>query len=71
MRLGDQISIVPSDELIEMRLMALAFRKGKIVEIRRNGEGLIFGAWVELEGQPYLDEQEWFIPLESIDYAEA
>ncbi len=67
MKIGDTILILPSDGLIEMQLMELAFRRGKIVEIRRNWMG-IYGAWVELEGEPYIDELEWFIPIESIDY---
>lgn len=67
MKIGDTILILPSEELAEMQLMELAFRSGKIVEIRRNWMG-IFGAWIELEGEPFLDEKEWFIPIVSIDY---
>lgn len=66
MKLGDTITIVPSDELVEMSLMAISYRRGRIVEIRRNEWG-IYGVWVELCGEPYLNEQEWFIPLSSID----
>jgi hypothetical protein len=67
MKLGDTILIIPSDELIGMQMMELAFRRGQIVEIRRNWMG-IFGAWIELEGEPYIDEQEWFIPIKSLEY---
>ena len=63
MKIGDTILIL----LAEMQLMELAFRSGKIVEVRRNWMG-IFGVWIELEGEPFLDEKEWFIPIESIDY---
>ena len=69
MEFGNTILILPSEELAEMQLMELAFRSGKIVEIRENRMG-IYGAWIELEGEAYLNEQEWFIPIESIDYAE-
>ena len=65
MELGNTILILPSEELARMQLMELAFRNGEIVEIRGNRNG-IFGAWVKLEGDPYLDEEEWFIPVESI-----
>ena len=65
MKLGDKILIIPSEELIEYRLMAISYRVGHIVEIRTNDSG-IFGAWVELIGEPYLEEQEWFIPVTSI-----
>ena len=66
MKLGDRIQIVPSEELIEYRLMALSFREGYVVEIRTNQSG-VFGAWIELIGEPYLEEQEWFIPVTSIN----
>lgn len=65
MAIGDYILIVPSKELAEMQLMPIAFRHGKIVEIRNNNYG-VYGAWVELVGEPYYGEQEWFIPIESI-----
>lgn len=65
MKLGDKILIIPSEELIEYRLMAISYREGHIVEIRTNKLGIL-GAWVELIGEPYLEEQEWFIPVTSI-----
>ena len=67
MKPEDIILILPSEELAEMQLMELAFRSGKIVEVRKNWMG-IFGAWVKLEGEPFLGEKEWFIPIVSIDY---
>lgn len=65
MKVGDRITITPSEGLIEMHLMALAFRHGFVVEICHNQIG-IYGAWVELEGGPYLGEIEWFIPVTSM-----
>lgn len=65
MKEGDKFLIVPSDELIEMRLMAIAFRHAVIKEVCTNSYG-IYGAWAELFGAPYLNETEWFIPVESI-----
>lgn len=65
MKEGDRILILPSEELAGMSLMELAFGTGTIVEICRNKMG-IYGAWVEIDEEPYLDEKEWFIPIESI-----
>lgn len=62
----DIVRIVNSDELSEMKLMPISGRIGRVVEVRINGKGNVFGAWVELFGKPYLDEQEWFIPIKSI-----
>ena len=67
MKIGDYIFILPSEELAEMQLMPIAFRHGRIVEIRSNTSG-VYGAWVELVGEPYYNEQEWFIPIESMKY---
>lgn len=62
------ITIVESDELAEIRLTDLVGRKGKIVQphyILAHPLKLK-GAWVELEGKPYMGEQEWYIPEKSI-----
>ncbi len=66
MKVGDKILIEPSEELIEMSLMDLAGREGFISEICLNRYGMIHGAWIELCGDPYCKEYEWFIPLASI-----
>ena len=67
MKVGDEVEIVPSEELAEMYLMALVNVKGVIKEIVTGSKGNIRGCWVELS-VPYLDEQEWYIPKESLNY---
>lgn len=63
----DKVTIISSDELSEMKLEDLAGRRGNIVEpIYDKTTGVIRGAWVELDGEPYLQEQEWFIPITSL-----
>ena len=50
-----------------MRLEDLAGRQGDIVEpIYDKATGAIRGAWIALDGKPYLQEQEWYIPITSI-----
>lgn len=63
---GDIVKVVASEELSEMKLMPISGKIGRVVETRINRKGTVFGAWVELFGKPYLDEQEWFIPVKSI-----
>lgn len=62
---NQEITIVASQELDELRLADLVGRKGILVE-----EDLLprhLGWWVELKGEAYLGEREWFIPLKSIE----
>lgn len=68
MKIGAAVQIRPSFELIEMRLMPLSFRMGKIIEVCSYTSGEIHGCWVELDGEPYLDEKEWYIPINSLKY---
>lgn len=63
----DKVTIISSAELSEMKLEDLAGRRGNIVEsIYDKTTGVIRGAWVALDGEPYLQEQEWFIPITSL-----
>ena len=48
-----------------MKLGKLAGRTGIVVEIAKNGHGM----FVKLD-KPYLGEDEWYIPKESIQYYE-
>lgn len=66
MEINGRVQIRPSFELIELKLMPLSMRTGRIVEIETNGSGEETGAWVELDGESYLGEQEWFIPITSL-----
>lgn len=66
MKLEQTITIIPSVTLEECRLPDLAGRQGKVCEINYAKDGSVKGCWVELEGEPYLDEQEWYIPMNSI-----
>lgn len=61
------VTIVASDELSELRLMDLVGRQGLIKETSYNHDGTVVrGVWVELFGDPYLNEKEWYIPIKSI-----
>lgn len=63
----DKVTILPSVALSEMRLEELAGRQGNIVESKYDpATGAILGAWVKLDGEPYLQEQEWYIPISSL-----
>lgn len=61
------ITIAASGELSELKLNSLIGRKGKVTEVLYCKDGhTVRGAWVVLEGAPYLNEQEWYIPAKSI-----
>lgn len=63
----DIVTIAASEELSEMKLNDLIGRKGKVAEVLYCKDGrTVRGAWVELLGKPYLNEQEWYIPNKSI-----
>lgn len=62
----DKISIIPSRTLSELRLDELIGREGFVVERHYHKDGSFSGAWVQLIGEPYQDEPEWFIPSNSI-----
>ena len=65
MNINDKVTIIPSVTLKETKLEDLIGREGTIVELCYRKDGSVRGAWIELEGEPYLDEQEWFIPENS------
>lgn len=62
----DKIIIKPSRELILQQLAGLCYRNAEILEVKYNRNCHAVGCWVRLEGEPYLEEQEWFIPTTSI-----
>lgn len=63
------VTIVASDELSELKLAELIGRKGIIKELCYSEfQSKPRGAWIELNGAPYLNEQEWYIPINSISY---
>ena len=66
MKINDIVTIIPSITLTETRLEDLIGREGTIVELCYRKDGTIRGAWISLIGDPYLDEQEWYIPSDSI-----
>lgn len=66
MKVGDTIDIIYSTELSRMRLGDLVGREGTVVEIQRTHDGMVYGCWVSLIGEPYQDEEEWFIPQSAI-----
>lgn len=64
MKVDQEITIIPSVDLTELRLDDLVGRKATLVE-----EDLLpkhLGWWVALVDGEYLGEREWFIPLNSI-----
>lgn len=63
----NKVTIISSPELSEMQLKNLVGRQGNIVEpLYDQTTGAIRGAWVELIGESYLQEQEWYIPITSL-----
>ncbi len=54
------VKIVPSSELIKMKLKSLVGRTGIVV-----AKGEKSGYWVELD-KAYQNEKEWFIPSQSL-----
>lgn len=66
MEINDKVAIVPSVTLTEARLEDLIGRTGTIVELCYRADGTVRGAWIALDGDPYLEEQEWYIPINSL-----
>lgn len=62
---GNVITIKPSEALSIMRLEYLVGREAAIVQDLTSIERLNKGFMVELT-ESYMDETEWFIPIESI-----
>jgi hypothetical protein len=63
----NKVTIISSPELSEMKLEDLAGRQGEIAEpVYDKTTGVIRGAWIKLNGESYLQEQEWFIPITSL-----
>lgn len=62
---GSTVTIKPSDALSIMRLDYLIGKEATIIQdltsIKRSNKGYM----VELT-EPFMDENEWFIPMESI-----
>lgn len=63
-----KVSIVSSPKLMEMMLEELAGKTGIVTENLAGPERHTKGYMVFLQ-EPYEDEYEWFIPIESIRYA--
>lgn len=66
MKRNDEITIIPSITLQTAKLDGLVGRKGIVLELNYRQDGSFRGAWISLIGEPYLDEQEWFIPANSL-----
>lgn len=63
--IGKIVEIIASTALSEIRLNDLAGTRGTVVEIGPHNNG----AYIKLD-EPYLNEEEWFIPNESIQIIE-
>jgi hypothetical protein len=66
MKIDDKVEVIASKVLATCRMEELVGRKGVVVEVNYNKHGIVNGCWIELEGEPFLDEQEWFLPTETI-----
>ena len=64
MKPSDQIIILPSFALSEMRLGSLVGMTATIAQVVEKS-GYINGCWVDLQVS-YLGEREWYIPYNSI-----
>lgn len=66
MKKNDKVTIIPSITLQTAQLEGLVGRQGVVLELNYRQDGTSKGAWISLIGEPYLDEQEWFIPANSL-----
>lgn len=64
---GDVITIKISEALKFDRLTTLAGREAEVLEVLTSIQRLNKGYLVKLTGAPYLGDDIWFIPQESID----
>jgi hypothetical protein len=60
------VTIIPSVTISECRLEELIGRQGEVLEARYTDTGAVKGYWLSLIGEPFLGEQEWYIPYNSI-----
>jgi hypothetical protein len=67
MKKGEEVIIKLSKKLTEIKLEQLSGREGVIDEVVTNEKNQIKGCWVVLTGDPYDNEKEWFIPIDSIE----
>lgn len=63
-----KVSIVSSPRLTEMMLEELSGKTGIVTENLAGSERRTKGYMVFLQ-EPYQDEYEWFIPVESVRHA--
>lgn len=63
---GDIVTIRPSETLFMMRLDYLIGKEATIIQDLTSIKRLNKGYMVELI-EPYMEENEWFIPAESIE----
>lgn len=66
MEINDKVKVIASPTMKEAMLDDLIGRTGIVVEVMTNKLGIEHGAWIELDGEPFLEEQEWFIPCNSL-----
>lgn len=63
---GLVIVVIPSRDLDEMGMSALANHKMEMTEPVFSKDGRMIGCWAQLIDETFLGEKEWFIPYESI-----
>lgn len=66
--IGTKITIIPSDELAELRLGGLIGEEGFVIEDLTNNEGATGDGYMVLIPETYNDEYIWFIPKTAIYY---
>ena len=62
---GDKIIVCYSKELEGLKLKCLVNHVGEIVE-ERTGEDQKFKGCFTIFREPYLEQEEWFIPSQSL-----
>ncbi len=63
-KVGDEVKIVISKQLMSWGLLPLVNRYGKVLEIKLNNTNAP-GLWLEIHNN-FDEPEEWFIPIQSI-----
>ncbi|NDW09934.1 hypothetical protein [Dysgonomonas sp. 520] len=69
MKRNCKIRVMPSEELAELRLFALVGKTGTIIE-DLSFDGRKNKGYMVLFPESFLNENIWYIPIESIKYEE-
>ena len=64
--IGTKITIIPSDELAELKLGGLIGEEGFVIEDLTDNEGATGDGYMVLFPTPFKDEYLWYIPKTAI-----